>query len=220
MLVRRTFAQHARSSQQEPAEARGGAALREASDEALMERFRDGEARAFEEILRRHGTPLYNFVLRYTKNTAVAEDIVQDVFARVVRNASGWEQRSKLSTWLYTIARNACIDAARRASHRNHPSLDQPMGADPEGRALGETVATDNPGGDRGAMDTEFRGALDKALAALPDEQREVFLMREVHHLPFKEIADITQVPVNTVKSRMRYALEGLRLHLAEFSPG
>lgn len=190
----------------------------EPSDEQLMERFRDGDARAFEVLVGRHGRAVYQFVLRYVSDGATAEDLVQEVFLRVVRSAPEYERRAKFTTWVYTIARNQCIDALRRRRYRRHPSLDAPMG-DEDGPTLLETVAGDEPGSDRRAADTQFTGALDAALAALPDEQREVFLMREVHNLPFKEIAEITQVPTNTVKSRMRYALEALRHHLQEFDP-
>lgn len=188
------------------------------SDEALMEAYCAGEARAFEVLMGRYGTPIYQFVLRHVGNPARAEDLTQDVFLRVIRSADRFEARSKFSTWVYTIARNACFDSSRRMKHRRHASLDQPVRADDD-RALVETVSDDAPDSSRRAMDQEFTSALELALAALPDEQREVFVMRQVQNLQFKEIAEITSTPVNTVKSRMRYALETLRLHLADHAP-
>lgn len=183
-----------------------------------MERYRSGDAAAFRTLLDRYGDPLFGFIYRHVGNRAQAEDIVQDVFLRVVKHAERWERRSKFSTWIYTIARNACVDAARRKVHRRHPSLDQPRGGEDE-RTLGETIAGDEIGGDRRAMDSQFTSSLEAALASLPEEQREVFVLRQFQQVPFQEIAKITETPVNTVKSRMRYALESLRLHLAEFAP-
>src|SRR6185369_15115406 len=121
--------------------------------------------------------------------------------------------------WAYTIARNLCIDHLRKASHRRHLSLDQQGGDDGDGAALGEQVADLNPRAstERGAIAGEIQAKVVAAIETLPSEQREAFLLRHVAHLSFQEIADITQTPENTVKSRMRYALERLQEALTDF---
>ena len=141
---------------------------------------------------------------------------MQEVFLRVVRGAKKWERQAKFSTWLYTIARNHCIDALRKASYRKTSSLDQTLGDNDErGSTLGDRVSDEEAiAPDRGADSRRLRGVLAEAVGALSDEQREVFLMREYAGMPFKEIADVVGVPENTVKSRMRYALEHMRTTL------
>lgn len=187
-------------------------------DEVLMERYCNGDTRAFDRLLKRHGGPIYNFILRHVHNPALAEDLTQETFMRVIRSAADYERRAKFTTWLYTIARNQCIDALRRAKHRRHPSLDQPLD-NMESRTLGDTVRSHVPDSERGVVDSEFSVVLERALAKLPEEQREVFLMRQYQNLQFQEIAEITGVSPNTVKSRMRYALESLQRALADFAP-
>ena len=191
----------------------------ESSDEQLMLVFKRGDARAFEALVRRHRTPVFNFILRFTGNRARAEDLLQETWLKVVRGAGEYEPKARFTTWVYTIARNLCVDSARKESYRHTESLDAPTGGtdDGDGRLLGEAIP-DRAGADpeRAAHAARLRPALEKALSALPDEQREVFLLREYAGVAFKEIAQVTGVPENTVKSRMRYALEGLRKRLGE----
>jgi RNA polymerase sigma-70 factor (ECF subfamily) len=99
---------------------------------------------------------------------------------------------------------------------RRHPSLDQPSG-DEDGPSLGEVLPDRGAAVDRTAIGNELQGRIAAAIEALPADQREVFLMREYSNLQFKEIADIVGAPENTVKSRMRYALERLQQALAEY---
>ena len=192
--------------------------LSELADEELFQRFRRGERAAFETLLRRHRAPLFTFVLRVlgSDDRARAEDIVQDAFIRVLRGANEWENRARFSTWLFTIGRNLCLDAMRRDRHRKAESLDGVVGAgEEEGRALAEVLPGDHHGPERQAMNVRLRPVLEKAISRLPEEQREVFVLREYSGVPFKDIAELTGVSENTVKSRMRYALEGLRRSLA-----
>jgi RNA polymerase sigma-70 factor, ECF subfamily len=190
----------------------------EGSDEALMIRFQSGDRSAFAILVRRHQTPLYNFALRNLRSAPLAEEVVQDAFVRVVNNAAEFRHEARFSTWLYTIARNLCIDQARKRALRRHPSLDEPRrGEEAEGPTLGDQTADSRANVERTASSAEIRARVLAAIDTLPEEQREVFLMREVSNLPFKEIAEIVGVPENTVKSRMRYALERLQAALSEF---
>jgi RNA polymerase sigma-70 factor (ECF subfamily) len=188
------------------------------TDEALMIRFQQGDRAAFALLVRKHKTPLFNFALRQVRVRQTAEDVVQEAFVRVVQNAADFKHEARFSTWLYTIARNLCIDHLRKGALRKHPSLDsRPSTHDDGGPTLGEQTADGRANVEREATSGELRARIADAVETLPDDQREVFLMREVGNLPFKEIADITGVPENTVKSRMRYALERLQAALSEY---
>jgi RNA polymerase sigma-70 factor (ECF subfamily) len=179
--------------------------------------FKSGEARAFRVLVQRHRGPVFNFILRYTGHRARAEDVLQETWLKVVRSSSEYEPKARFTTWVYTIARNLCVDSARKETYRQTDSLDAPSRAGEDAPPVGDTVGdVEGVGPERGAQNAQLRPMLQKAIAGLPEEQREVFLLREYHGVSFKEIADVTGVNENTVKSRMRYALEGLRKKLAE----
>ena len=189
----------------------------ETSDEQLMLSFRGGNSRAFEELVLRHRTPVYHFILRLAGHPARAEDLLQETWLKVVRGAQDYQPRARFTTWVYTIARNLCVDSARKESYRRTDSLDAPAESD-DGDAppLGERLPDAGISPERGAHNRRLQPLIETALRSLPPEQREVFLLREYSGIAFKEIAQVTGVPENTVKSRMRYALEGLRRKLSE----
>jgi RNA polymerase sigma-70 factor (ECF subfamily) len=192
-----------------------------ATDEELMIRFQRGDRPAFGVIVRRHKTPLYNFALRQLGSGPVAEEVVQEAFVRVVQSATEFRHAARFSTWLYAIARNLCIDHLRKSALRRHASLDAPAApvraSDGDGGSLGERTADTRANVERAAVSVEIRERVLEAIDGLPVEQREVFLMREVGSLPFRDIAQIVGVSENTIKSRMRYALERLQAALSEF---
>ena len=180
--------------------------------------FKSGDARAFSTLVQRHRGPVYNFILRFTGHRQRAEDVLQETWLKVVRSSSEWQPKAKFTTWVYTIARNLCVDSARKESFRKADSLDAPASHDEsDGRSMGDLVADEGAHSpDRAAHNVRIRPMIEKALESLPTEQREVFLLREYQGVGFKEIAEVTGVNENTVKSRMRYALEGLRKRLGE----
>jgi RNA polymerase sigma-70 factor, ECF subfamily len=190
---------------------------REDPDETLMLRYQGGDVSAFEILLSRHERPVYNFLLRSVGNRSVAEDLLQDTFLRVIKGAPTYQRQAKFTTWLYTIARNLCVDRSRRQKHRKAQSLDQPLRDDDGSGTLLDVLPDSGPGSERQAIGHELRERLHAAIASLAEDQREVFLLRQFHDMPFKEIAEVVGIPENTAKSRMRYALEKLRLELEEY---
>jgi RNA polymerase sigma-70 factor (ECF subfamily) len=191
------------------------------ADEMLIAAYRAGDVRAFERLVSRHEKPVWNFLRRFVRDATTAEDLLQEVFLRVIKGADEWKGTAKFSTWLYTIARNLCVDHSRRAAHRVATSLDGPSHASAEDApSLHERIPSAAPGADDLAADRQTAARIDQAVAALPPEQREVFLMREVMEMPFAEIAIAVGATEPTVKSRMRYALEKLRGALAELANG
>jgi RNA polymerase sigma-70 factor, ECF subfamily len=192
-----------------------GAVLEKLADEKLMARFQKGRLRAFEILFARHRDGVFRFILRFTRNRETSEDLLQDVFLRVVAKKDSFQQRSKFTTWLYTIARNLCIDHLRKMRHRNAASLDQPCRPGSESEvSLMDRIDSKVVSPDKQAHEIRLREHIARAVEELRPEQREVFLMREESGLPFDEIAAIVDAPLNTVKSRMRYALQNLRDNL------
>jgi RNA polymerase sigma-70 factor, ECF subfamily len=157
-------------------------------------------------------------LMRSVGSASIAEDLLQDTFLRVIKGAQSYKQQAKFTTWLYTIARNLCVDRSRRQKHRKAQSLDQPMRDDEGSGTLLDVVAGADVGAERQAIGAELQQKLEAAIASLSEEQREIFVLRQVQGIPFKEIAEIVGIPENTAKSRMRYALEKLRLELEEYA--
>ena len=191
--------------------------ITEQADEDLMVLYQKGEVRAFEVLLSRHRKPVYNFILRFVGDKETAEDLLQETFMRVIKGAEAYKRQAKFTTWVYTIARNLCVDQSRRRKHRKHASLDAPMDAGEDSGSLLDVIPGNEMASDRKTVNKQLHATMQKAIAELSDDQREVFLMREFLDMPFKQIADVVGVPENTVKSRMRYALEKLRLELDEY---
>lgn len=191
--------------------------LHDEADEDLMVQYQQGEVRAFEILLSRHRKPVFNFILRFIGERETAEDLLQETFMRVIKGADAYKRQAKFTTWLYTIARNLCVDQTRRRKHRRHASLDAPMSASEDSGTLLDVIPSSEMASDRKSVNKQLHETMQRAIGGLSDEQREVFLMREFLDMPFKQIAEVVGVPENTVKSRMRYALDRLREALSEF---
>ena len=180
--------------------------MEEASDEELMLRYGRGDAAAFEALYRRHRGPLYRFLLRQAGD-GTAEELLQDVWMRVINSRERYEVRAKFKTWLYTIAHNRLMDF--------HRSTGKAVLIDGEqGEALLEEASN-------GELAVEIRldnkRAVERLLAALaelPAEQREAFLLQQEGELSLEEIAEATGAGRETVKSRLRYAFAKLRATL------
>lgn len=190
--------------------------LEACSDEQLLSLYTRGELSAMAVLVSRYQRPLFTFLMRMCGDRGRSEDLLQEAFLRLIEHAETFEGGSRLKTWLYRIARNLCIDDMRRQKHRRHASLDAERG-DGDERTLHDQVESPAPRADRQVVGQELTVRMQAAIATLPDDQREVFLLRQVHALQFKEIAEVTAVSENTVKSRMRYALERLQSALAEY---
>ncbi|MFT4702403.1 MAG: RNA polymerase sigma-70 factor (ECF subfamily) [Bradymonadia bacterium] len=191
--------------------------LNELEDHALLARYVAGDAAAFEVVFDRHERSVFRFVLRSTGDTERAAEITQDAFMKVVSHAKSYKPTAKFRTWLFAIVRNLCIDEARKNKRRRTLSLDAPV-ADGAGETFVDRLLDANASGGTSEIEKKaFLAHLQEGLAALPDEQREVFLLSQVEGLRFVEIARILEISDNTVKSRMRYALATLRGYLASF---
>jgi RNA polymerase sigma-70 factor (ECF subfamily) len=172
----------------------------EAADEQLMLAYRQGDAAAFESLYARHKGPLYRYVLRAVKERALAEELYQEIWMRVIEARARYAVQAKFTTWLYTIAHNRLADHWRKrglklvdAAEADDPPA--PRGFEPEARA-------------EGRQDLQ---RLTAALAALPAAQREAFLLHEEAGMTVGEIAAATGSTEEAAKSRLRYVLAKLR---------
>jgi RNA polymerase sigma-70 factor (ECF subfamily) len=181
------------------------------ADEALMQAFAAGDARAFETLYDRHALGVWRFVQRSVHDPALADDLVQDVWFSLVRQAPRYQPRARFRTWLFTLAHHRMVDHWR--THKGHASLDAET---EDGATLADTLAADSGFGPvRQLQSREQAQALLDALAALPLAQREAFLLQAEGGLSLTEIAQATGVNTETAKSRLRYARERLRQTLA-----
>ena len=184
-------------------------------DEALMLRFAGGDMQAFDTLYSRHEMSVWRFVLRSVKVQALADDLMQDVWFAVARNAGSYEVKAKFRTWLFTLAHNRLVDHFRTA--KNHTSLDVADGDDDY--SLVDTLAADSGFGPvRQLQSREQAAALIAAVEQLPAEQREAFLLQAEGDFSVQDIAEATGVTFETAKSRLRYARASLRQLLQEFA--
>jgi RNA polymerase sigma-70 factor, ECF subfamily len=185
-------------------------AMADVDDGELMLLYASGDLRAFETLYRRHRSALYRYLARHTRDPEVANDIFQEVWSRVISSRSRYEPRAKFSTFLYRIAHNCFIDHCRRSSARHDKANVSNEEFDLE-KVL-PAPAADLP--DARAEHAQTLTRYRSALASLPSEQRDTFLLYEESGLTLEEIGSITGVSMETAKSRLRYALNKLRTAL------
>jgi RNA polymerase sigma-70 factor (ECF subfamily) len=177
-----------------------------ASDESLLAAYADGDARAFGQLYDRHERAVYRYFLRQGAVPAIADELLQETWLAVVRNAGHFEPRAKFSTWLYTIARSKMVDYWRARD----PALSLEEAANDPDDPL-EIAAGDAERPDVQALSRAQARAFLDAVEALPPVQREAFLLQAEGGLSLEEIAAVTQAGHETVKSRLRYAMAKLR---------
>lgn len=182
------------------------------TDEELMQAFQQGESLAFEVLLMRHKKGVSNFLFYLLKGRENTDEAFQEVFERVLRSAQSYRPEARFTTWVYTIARNYCIDMYRKQRIRRGGYLNDYYKDEGDGHShWEEKIADDQPKTFELVGAKDLTEKLERALAAINPDQKEVFLMREKAGLQFDEIAEVMGVSVNTVKSRMRYALASLQ---------
>ena len=184
------------------------------SDTGLMLRYRDGDARAFELLYKRHKGPLYRYLQRTCHNTEVANDLFQEVWSKVIASRERYEVRAQFNTFLFRIAHNCAVDYFRRAGRQHTGQTDDI--ADMSEQLAG--ADTERP--EVRFSEVQVRADFGRALRELPAEQRDVFLLPEETGLSLEEIGKVTGVAMDTAKSRLRYALAKLRTALQQHKPG
>ena len=187
------------------------------ADAELMRAYAAGEVRAFDTLYTRHEKRLWRFVLRSVGNPATADDLAQDVWLRVAQQAERYAPSAsredlppaRFTTWLFTIARNRVVDHLRASRPTHSLSANDD---DDDAPSLADTLAS--PSGFGPVRRIESRQQAEQLLAAvqaLPDDQREAFLLQAEGGMSVQDIAASTGVPFETAKSRLRYARAALR---------
>lgn len=178
------------------------------TDEELVETFQGGDLSAFDLLVRRWDRKIQGAIFRIMGTEDEARDLCQETFLKAYRGLGSFKGESRFSSWLYQIALNLCRDRMRRRKGRTMVSLDD---LDEDGAAF---VSRDRPS----ALDLVEKGDLSRAVAAavaaLPEEQREVIILKEYQDRTFLEIAETLGVPLSTVKTRLYRGLGQLRQHL------
>jgi len=183
------------------------------SDEVLMQRYAGGDAKSFAALYQRHEMRVWRYLERNVRNAAVADDLMQDVWFSVAREAARYQPSARFSTWLFTIAHNRMVDAIRTS--RPQVSLEA-LGPDAN-PAVAQLIDDPRRSPHARAVAHEQAQALNRAVEALPEEQREAFLLHVEGELTVDEIAAVTLCSFETAKSRLRYARSKLRELLKEY---
>ncbi len=189
------------------------APLPSCSDEDLLTRFRKGEKEAFGVLLRRYERELYGYLHRYLGNSVLAEDVFQNTFLQVFLKSGQYEAGRPVRPWLYTIATHQAIDALRRNGRHQAVSLervrDESSGQEVKG--LIEMLQSSEPGPLEQLSAEERQQRVRASVDQLPDAYRQVVVLAYYQGMKYRDIAEILDIPVGTVKSRLHAALMKLQ---------
>jgi RNA polymerase sigma factor (sigma-70 family) len=182
------------------------------SDYELIQRFIKGEQSCFEQIIHRHKNKVYAYISLYIRDQALAEDLYQDTFMKVIQSvkAGKYYDNGKFISWVMRIAHNLIIDHFRKVKQMNTISNDDYDSDLFNSKKLSEANVEDN------MIKRQIQKDVRRMISQLPHDQREVVILRHYAGLSFKEIADITDVSINTALGRMRYALINMRKIMEE----
>lgn len=184
------------------------------SDEQLMMAYRDGDAGAFDTLYRRHKGPVYRYMLRQCRDASVADELFQDVWMNLIRARESYTVQAKFTTYIYKLAHNRLIDHWRKHGNAAMVSFDDDSEDAP---VIAEPVAAPCDEPERHLDVKQQAAKLLELLGALPEPQREAFVMQYEGGMSVEEIADATCVARETAKSRLRYAMAKIRQGLASW---
>jgi RNA polymerase sigma-70 factor (ECF subfamily) len=194
----------------------GGSDPRAPSDIELGQRLQRGDKSAFRELVRRHQEKVYRLALRLTRDDARAQDSMQDAFLQVFRKIGQFQEQSAFSTWLYRITVNAALMRMRSEKRHHETSLDEASPRYTDAGEFADPVDDWSEAVDDRASNAELASYAAKAVDALPETYRSVFILRELEDLSTEEVASILDLTLPTVKTRLHRARLALRKALAE----
>jgi RNA polymerase sigma-70 factor (ECF subfamily) len=185
-------------------------------DAELMLRVKTGDVAAFETLVEKYKQPVVNLVARTISDLTEAEDLAQNVFVQAYKSAGRYAASAKFSTWLFTIARNLCLNELRRRSRHPADSLDAPVGGEedtparqlPDSRAEGPAEAL---------LQGELLAKIEEALADLPESQRTALLLFREKDMAYEDIAEVMGTSLSATKSLIHRARETMKLRLKPY---
>ena len=167
-----------------------------------MQRYAKGDAKAFDQLYARHRAPLYRYFIRQVNNPATANDLYQGAWEKIIKARQSFRPKAPFKVWMYRIAHNHLVDHFRRLR--------------PEDSVEPDTLSDTHPDPSKGAIENEQNELLRAGINALPVDQRNTLLLKLESGLKMEEIASVTGVGRETVKSRLRYAVNYLKRSLVE----
>jgi RNA polymerase sigma-70 factor (ECF subfamily) len=186
------------------------------SDAQIMLRVKAGDDAAFEYLVQKYRRPMLSFMYRMAHNSAVAEDLAQEVFLRVYRSREKYEASAKFTTWLYRIASNLAVNHARDTRHQrpeNTVSLDEP---DQES-GLTMDLPDNSLTAEEAIVRRERLAAIRQRVEALPERQKMALIMHKYQQMDYRQIAEVLKLSESAIKSLLFRAYETLRVQLKEF---
>lgn len=190
----------------------------EESDENLVKLAQNGDKQAFQALMEKYQRRIFNLCYGMVKNSADAADLVQDAFIKAYRNIAKFRGNSAFYTWMYRIAKNVCIDFLRKKKRRPMVDFDdairrdEPVDGD---ESLLPSPLGINPA--KVASRNELLQQIDAALGTLSEAHREVLVLREIDGLAYQEIADLVDISIGTVMSRLYHARKNMQEQLADY---
>lgn len=189
--------------------------LKELHDRDLVKQFKKGSLEAFEEIVNRHETKVFNLAMRYTRNQEDAEEVLQDVFSTIYRKIDSFQGKSAFSSWLYRIVVNAAFMKLRKRKQNQAMSIED-LTISARQKYLDDSSLQGFRINDI-AQNRELRSVLKAAIEKLPDQYRAVFVLRDIDGLSNQEVSQILELSIPAVKSRLHRSRLMLRKRLRRF---
>jgi RNA polymerase sigma-70 factor, ECF subfamily len=183
--------------------------MRQDDERRLIERCKRGEREAFNELIQRYEKQVYNLAYRLTGNYDDAQDVASEVFVRILNSIQKFRGDSAFSTWLYRVVTNVYLDEKKRRSSHRHDSLEEYL--EVEDGSVKRQIEDLTPGPHDIAEREERAVAIQAAINSLPEFQRVMIALYHIQEVPYEEIAEILNMPLGTVKSRLNRARRALR---------
>ena len=181
------------------------------NDQQLIANYLEGNERAFEELLKRHKSKIYTSIYLFVKDKALAEDIFQEVFIKIIDTLrkGKYNHEGKFLQWAMRISYNMCVDYFRRSKRR-------PKVSPTETFDIFDVLQVSDDNAEQTMIKSQTHDKIRHLVDQLPPEQREVVILRHYADMSFKEISQLTRVSINTALGRMRYALINIRKMIEE----
>ncbi|MSR28291.1 MAG: RNA polymerase sigma factor [Phycisphaerales bacterium] len=177
------------------------------TDESLLEAHLGGDPGALESLIRRYRNELHGFLTRFLGSSAAADDVFQETFLQVHLAGATFDATRSFKPWLFTIAANKARDFHRKRKRRAMASLEAPLGGSSESGSLVDLLPSDQPAPSASSERADQQVEVKRALDALPHHQREIILLGYFQRLSYQQIAEMLDIPLGTVKSRMHAAV-------------